>query len=86
MFRLFIWKGKIKTKIVIAVYRSDLCQMVVWYVPLSLFKALLKFLLLPNLILTSQVTGKRVNRGSGYGLNIRVNYTSTRLGKAVAWI
>ena len=61
-------------------------NLVVGHVSLNLSKVLLKFLQLPNSLLTCKVTGKRVNKGEDYGLEIPVAYTWTGLEKAVAWI
>ena len=49
-------------------------------------KFVYKFLKLPNLKLSWKVKGKRLNRGSGYGLEIPVIYTFNRHEKIIEWI
>ena len=67
-----------KYQFAIAVYRNDLCyKLVVVHVPLTLSKVLFKLLQWLNSILTCKVTGRRVNRGAGYGFAIQVTYTCT---------
>ena len=61
-------------------------NLVVGHVSLNLSKVLLNFLQLPNSLLTCKVTGKRMNKGEDYGLEIPVAYTCTGLEKVVAWI
>ena len=58
---------------------------VVGHVPFlysSLFK---KFLSLPNHTIRVLVTGKRINRGAGYGLEIPVDYVFNGNEKALQW-
>ena len=40
---------------------------------------------IPNCTVGCKVTGKRVNRGAGYGLEIPVQYRFTDAEKAVEW-
>ena len=71
----------------VAVYRNDLSRRInVGHVPINISKLLVKFLQLPNSFPTCKVTGRRVNRGAGYGLEIPVNYTCTGHQKTVDWI
>ena len=53
-------------------------ELVVEHVPLNLFKVLLKFLLLPILILICKMTKKQTNRGTDYDFEIPVIYASTK--------
>ena len=65
-------------------YCNDLChKFIVGHVPFNLSEVLFEFQQLRNSILICKVTGKRVNRDAGYGLEIWVTYTCTRLEKAV---
>ena len=49
-------------------------QQLVWHVPLNWSKAVSKFLQFTNHHVRVKVTGKRVNRSVGLGLEIPVNY------------
>ena len=40
---------------------------------------------IPNCTISYKVTGKRVNRGAGYGLEIPVQYRFIGAKKAVEW-
>ena len=59
-------------KFAIAIYQ---CKRIVGHVPKNLSKFFHQFLPLPNCTISYEVTGKRVNRGGGYGLEIPVKYT-----------
>ena len=59
---------------------------VVGHVPNNFSKLFYHFLLLPGCSIGVEVTGKRVNRGSGYGLEIPVCYRITGPEKAKSWI
>ena len=48
-------------------------------------KILHQFLKIPNCTIGCKVTGKRVNRGAGYGLEIPVQYIFVGAEKAVEW-
>ena len=52
----------------------------------NLSKFFCHFLSLPNCTISCEVTGKRVNRGGGYGLEIPVKYTFLGPNKAIEWI
>ena len=58
-------------------------ERIVGYVPKSLSKIFHQFMKIPNGIIGCQVTGKRVNRGAGYGLKILVQYRFIGAEKAV---
>ena len=55
------------------------------HVPINLSKTLHRFLSLPRSKINCVVTGRRVNRGAGYGLEIPVRYTLVGAEKAVEW-
>ena len=59
---------------------------VVGHVPLSLSKTFSNFLYLPASTMLCIVTGKRLNRGAGLGLEIPVMYQARRHEKAVQWL
>ena len=70
-------------KFAIAIFHS---KRIVGHVPKNLSKFFYQFLSLPNCIISCEVTGKRVNRGGGYGLEIPVKYTFLGPNKAIEWI
>ena len=45
-----------------------------------------KFLLLSNFSIAYEVTGKLINRGDGYSLEIPVKYEFNDQDKAITWI
>ena len=45
-----------------------------------------KTMRLPGCSILCKVTGKRVNRGAGYGLKIPISYKFVGAGKAVDWV
>lgn len=59
---------------------------VVGHAPLSFSKIFSKFLSLPGCTISSTVTGKRVNRGAGFGLEIPVVYEAKGDNKALCWL
>ena len=59
---------------------------IVGNVPTNLSKFFYQFLSLPNCTISCEVTGKRVNRGGGYDLEIPVNYIFLEPNKAIEWI
>ena len=59
---------------------------VVGHVPLGLSKTLSNFLSLPASTILCIVTGKRVNRGAGLGLEIPVMYQARGHEKAIQWL
>ena len=58
---------------------------VVGHVPLLYSSTFKKFLSLPNHTIRVLVTGKRINRGGGYGLAITVEYVFNGNEKALQW-
>ena len=58
---------------------------IVGHVPKNLSKIMNRFTKIPSCSLRCKVTGKRVNRGAGYGLEISVVYELIGLEKAVDW-
>ena len=71
-------------KFAIAIFHSK--RIVLGHVPKNLSKFFSQFLSLSNCTISSEVTGKRVNRGGGYGLEIPVKYTFLGPNKAIEWI
>ena len=70
-------------KFAIAIFHS---KRIVGHVPKNLSKFFYQFLSLPNCTISCEVTGKSVNRGGGYGLEIPVKYTFLGPNKAIEWI
>ena len=70
-------------KFAIAIFHS---KRIVGHVPKHLNKFFYQFLSLPNCTINCEVTGKRVNRGGEYGLEIPVKYTFLDPNKAIKWI
>ena len=60
-------------------------ERIVGHVPKNLSKILHQFKKIPNCTIGCKVTGKRVNRGAGYGLEIPVQYRFIGAEKAVEW-
>ena len=59
---------------------------VVGHVPKNLSKLFHQFLRIPNSTIGCKITGKRVNRGAGYGLEIPAEYSFIGAVKAVEWV
>ena len=57
----------------------------VGHVPKNLSKPFHQFMKIPNCTIGSKVTGKRVNRGTSYVLEIPVQYRFTGAEKVVEW-
>ena len=70
-------------KFAIAICHS---KKIVGHVPKNLSKFFYQFLSLPNCTISCEVTGKRVNRGGGYGLEVPVKYTFLGPNKAIELI
>ena len=70
-------------KFAIAIFHS---KIIVGHVLKNLSKFFYRFLSLPNCTISCELTGKRVNRGGGYGLEIPVKYTFLESNKAIEWI
>ena len=61
-------------------------DVVVWHVPKNISKIVFMFLSLPHCALDIFVTGKRINRGGGYGLEIPANFYFYDPEKAINWL
>ena len=59
---------------------------VVDHILLAISKCISLFLTLPGSFLEAKVTGKRINRGGGYGLDVPRKYRISGQEKAVDWI
>ena len=55
------------------------------HIPKNLSKTFERFLTLPNCVIKCTVTGKRVNHGAAYGLEIPVNFKLLGPAKAIQW-
>ena len=64
---------------------SCYCVGIVGHVSKNLSKIFHQFLKIPNCTIGCKVTGKRVNHGAGYGLEIPVQYKFIGAEKAVEW-
>ena len=61
----------------IGVYRNDLeKEILVGHMPRNISKFVHNFLKLPNSKISCQVSGKRINRGTGFGLEVPVHTPS----------
>ena len=58
----------------------------VGHIPLAISKCIFLFLTLQASFLETKVTGKRINRGGGYGLEVPCKYRVSGQQKAVDWI
>ena len=56
------------------------------HIPLAISKCLSLFLTLPRSFLETKVTGKRINRGGWYGLEVPCKYHISGQEKAANWI
>lgn len=54
--------------------------------PLHFSKSVCKFLELPNTTVRCSISGKCVNRGAGYALEIPVTYTLQQPQEAIEWV
>ena len=59
---------------------------VVGHIPLAISKCISLFLTLPRSFSETKVTGKRINGGGGYGLELPCKYHILGQEKAVDWI
>ena len=59
---------------------------VVGHIPLAISKCISLFFTLPGSFLETKVTGKRINREGGYGLEAPCKYGISGQEKAVDWI
>ena len=71
----------------IAIVRTDSIgkETVVGHLPENIAKLCFLFLKVPYTSIKAEVTGKRVNRGGGYGLEVPVIYYFTGPGKLIDW-
>ena len=76
-------EGNIHDQFAIGIFQNNV---IMGHAPKCISKALSKFLTLPNCSITVTVTGKKVNRGGGYGLEIPTMYTVFGPYNAVEWI
>ena len=60
-------------------------ERIVRHVPKNLSKIFHQFMKIPNCTIGCKVTGKRVNRGAGYGLEIPVRYRFIGAKETVEW-
>ena len=60
-------------------------ERIVGHVPKNLSKIFHQFMKIRNCTIGCKVTGKRVNRGAGYGVKIPVQYRFIGAEKAVEW-
>ena len=60
-------------------------ERIVGHVPKNLSQIFHQFMKIPNCIIRCKVTGKRVNRGAGYGLEIPVRHRFIGAEKKVKW-
>ena len=75
-------------KTVVAVIRMNSYSedVVVRHLPKNMSKIVFMFLSLPHCTLEIVVTGKRINRGSGYGLEIPANFHVYGPEEAINWL
>ena len=59
---------------------------VVGHIPLAISRCISLFLTLPGSFLETKVTGKRINQGGGYVLEVLSKYCISGQEKAVDWI
>ena len=59
---------------------------VVDHIPLAISKCMSLFLTFPGSFLETKVTGKRINRGGGYGLEVPCKCRISGQEKAVDWV
>ena len=70
-------------KFAVAMYHD---KRFVGHAPKNLSKPFYQFLSLSSCSISCEVTGKRVNRGDGYGLEIPVKYKFIGLEKTINWM
>ena len=61
-------------------------ESVVGHIPHNISKFSSMFLTIPSTVIKVEVLGKRVNRGSGYGLEIPVKYRYYGQEKLIQWL
>ena len=71
----------------VSIVHNDLVNnRIVGHVPLNYAPIFHRFLKLPNHRIRCRVTGERINRGGGYGLEIPADYIFLGDAKAIRWI
>ena len=71
----------------VAVILDDcISKKIVGHVPFNWSKLASMFLKVPNSCIRATVTGKRVNRGAGLGLEIPMDYTFYGDARVVLWL
>ena len=75
-----------KTAVAVVHTNSQCKEIVVEHVPKNISKIVFMFLSLPNCGVDVIVTGKRVNRGAGYGLEIPSSFYFYVSEKAINWM
>ena len=75
-----------KNAVAVICINSNSEEVVVGHVPKNISKYVFMFLSLPSCALDIVVTGKRVNRGGGYGLEIPASFCFYGPEKAITWI
>ena len=71
----------------VAIQKDDMVNTpIVGHVPLNYAPIFKRFLSLPNHHIRCRVTGKRVNRGGGFGLEVPVDYIFLGDKKAIKWL
>ena len=80
--------ANIVDKNAVAIIRTDSMgkDSVVGHLPENISKLCTLFLKVPNTGIRARVTGKRLNRGGGYGLEIPVVYEFVGPAKFVEWV
>ena len=61
-------------------------EVIVGHLPKNISKASSMFLTLPHTSIQTEVVGKRINRGGGYGLEIPVRYNFKGPSKGLKWL
>ena len=75
-----------KTAVAVIRINSYSEEVVVGHAPKNLSKIVFMFLSLPHCALDIFVTGKRINRGGGYGLEIPANFYLYDPAKTINWL
>ena len=74
-----------KTAVAVIRINSYIEEVVVGHVPKNMSKIVFMFPFLPHCALDIFVTGKRISRGGGYGLEIPANFYFFGPEKAINW-
>ena len=79
-------EGNKHHKYAVVVYCNDLMNNSWTYMPPHFSKLVCKFLQLPNTTVCWSVTGKRLNRRTGYGLEISEIYVLRGPKRTINWV